>query len=366
MKKENFEPGNLKEALPAWEKWWKRENTEAVRYIIRQRGELSLLDPVLKDWMPKSVTAKWDTWKPELMGARALELSIAEDNFAYIDEWLDYMEVYAGLYRHERAGYNFICPGFGPVCLTALISGFFRYVEPTVWHEPEEAMSFEEITAIIENPTPEVIKYRDYADRMLRRTAERLSGKYIISMPDLGDGMDVLSSLRHNINLLTDTMDCPDAIKDTLDVVGRFGDSVYKSYAEILDEANNGLSACVMRYLSAEPTYLTYCDFSAMTGPDMFAEFVLPMVRRHCSKFPGRTVYHLDGPGQLPHVKYLCSIQDLFAVQWVPGAGNPKSNDESWHPLYRQLLDAGKRICIGTYDESLFKKFPEKEFAVSG
>ena len=33
--------------------------------------------------------------------------------------------------------------------------------------------------------------------------------------------------------------------------------------------------------------------------------------------------YHLDGLGQLPHLKSLLSIPELKGIQWVPGDGQP-------------------------------------------
>ncbi len=356
------------EALERWERWWKRENESALPYIIFPQGDFGVLERFEKSWMPESIRARWDHWKPELMGALALERGLAEGTDQYVGDWLDYMEAYAALYGHLGGGYSFLCPGFGPACLSIFVSGFFKYVEPTVWLEADAALSFEDIAAGLRNPPKRALAYREAAFGLLERLAERLSRQYVFSMPDFGDGMDILSSLRHNMNLLTDLYDCPEAIETMLEEVGRFSKATFEAAAEILVPANGGLWASVMRYLSAEPTYLTYSDFSAMISPEHFEAFVLPMVQGHCAAFPHRTIYHLDGPGERPHVPLLCGVEELFGIQWVQGAGNPEPFDESYDSLYREMLDAGKRVSIGVSPHAdfrgFFARFPAREFTL--
>lgn len=362
-------PSPTPDILAQWESWWGRDNSRAVAYIIHPQGSFSSLDPYRKDWMPKQVIEAWDHWKPELMASRALELFLQHGDDRVLEEWLDYMEAYAPLYGHAAAGYRFLCSGFGPACLSAFLTGSFRYAEPTVWLEPEEPWTFAAIRAAVDDPPPAAQAYRKAAFELLDRMVQRLSPYYVLSLPDFGDGMDILSALRHNLNLLTDLYDEPEEIRKTLAAVSRFAREMHDEASRRIFPANGGACATVMRYLSDGPHFMTYSDFCAMIGPDHFAEFVAPMVREHCARFPHRTIYHLDGPGELPHVPQLCDIESLFAVQWVQGAGNPGPLDPEWDGLYRQLLDAGKRISIGAPADveqlgPFFRKFPESEFTL--
>lgn len=54
--------------------------------------------------------------------------------------------------------------------------------------------------------------------------------------------------------------------------------------------------------------------------------------------------YHLDGPGQLPHLDSLLSISKLKGIQWIPGAGAP--DYKQWPDVYRKIRDAGKLIQL--------------------
>ena len=69
------------------------------------------------------------------------------------------------------------------------------------------------------------------------------------------------------------------------------------------------------------------CDFCYMIGPEQFKKFVLPELAVSCKKLTN-PFYHLDGPGQLPHLDYLLSIPELKGIQCVPGDGSP--HDGPW------------------------------------
>ena len=59
------------------------------------------------------------------------------------------------------------------------------------------------------------------------------------------------------------------------------------------------------------------CDLSYMISPQMFGRFVLPELAASCRRL-GNPAYHLDGPGEIPHVDMLLSIPELRAMQYVP------------------------------------------------
>ena len=85
------------------------------------------------------------------------------------------------------------------------------------------------------------------------------------------------------------------------------------------------------------------CDFCYMISTKMFDEFVKPELAKTCQKLDN-PFYHLDGPGQLPHLDSLLSIKELKGVQWVPGDGNPGLTQ--WPEVYRKIRKAGKLIQL--------------------
>ena len=82
-----------------------------------------------------------------------------------------------------------------------------------------------------------------------------------------------------------------------------------------------------------------------MISPEMFAEFALPILQEQCRRL-NYSIYHWDGPGQIPHLDLLLSIPELTGIQWTPGAGNPAVDSPRWFPLYRRIQAAGKRLVL--------------------
>jgi 5-methyltetrahydrofolate--homocysteine methyltransferase len=91
------------------------------------------------------------------------------------------------------------------------------------------------------------------------------------------------------------------------------------------------------------------CDFSAMISPQMYAEFMVPVLRTLTERVD-YCMYHWDGPAAIPHHDHLLSLPELTMIQWTPGAGNTSPTDKRWWPLYHKTLEAGKKLMIGVED----------------
>ena len=91
--------------------------------------------------------------------------------------------------------------------------------------------------------------------------------------------------------------------------------------------------------------YPLQCDFSAMISPEMFETFVAPYLREQC-RWLDHSIYHWDGPGQIPHLEILLDIPELDGIQWTPGAGNPDVASPKWFPLYERIQQKGKLLVL--------------------
>ncbi|MBS3762299.1 MAG: hypothetical protein KGZ25_03235, partial [Planctomycetes bacterium] len=86
-------------------------------------------------------------------------------------------------------------------------------------------------------------------------------------------------------------------------------------------------------------------DFSAMISPEMFGEFMVPVLTEMCQRV-NYSMYHWDGPGAIPHHDHLLSIDPLPMLQWTPGAGQEPTWHRKWWPMYHKTFDAGKKMLI--------------------
>ena len=68
----------------------------------------------------------------------------------------------------------------------------------------------------------------------------------------------------------------------------------------------------------------------------------MPHLQEECRNLDW-SIYHWDGPGQIPHLDLLLDIPELTGIQWVPGAGKPGTGSPKWFDLYRRIQARGKR-----------------------
>jgi 5-methyltetrahydrofolate--homocysteine methyltransferase len=168
---------------------------------------------------------------------------------------------------------------------------------------------------------------------------KRWGGEVVVGMPDLGGTMDVLSSLRGNETLLTDLYDHPGEVKRLVHEVGALWMRYYNELATLGGPGYIHTDwSCIP---SRQPSYILQSDFIYMIGTDMFNEFARDELAARCQDL-ARPTYHLDGPGQLPHLDSILAINNLRMVQWVPGDGTIPINE--WGHVNDKILDAGRLL----------------------
>ncbi len=80
-----------------------------------------------------------------------------------------------------------------------------------------------------------------------------------------------------------------------------------------------------------------------MISEEDFRRFVLPYIGEQCREI-AYTLYHLDGVDALRHLDAILEIEELNAIQWTPGYGEPQGGDPCWYGLYRKILSSGKSV----------------------
>ena len=358
--------GDLNAVSQRWEAWWEHTNDRPVISITYPATEVDY-GPYIKPWMAPFYTTEWTTWRQEFAFGHAVELTWRTGDARHVEDALDLLEYYASVTGHAGEGFPFLFANLGAAMMPAFITNYTQFTGDTIWVGVEPPWSWEQINELSADHTT---TYKDVAMQAIAHLCQRLQGKFVIAPPELGGVLDVVAGIRGTMNLLTDVIDCPDQVHCTIDFIERLRGQWDDELDAIIDPVNSGCYAKTMRYLAGKPTYIGSCDFSAMISPAMFEEFALPTLVHETQKYPGRVIYHLDGPGEIPHIGLLCAMEGLHGIQWVTGAGNPGNFDPCWDDLYRRILDAGKRICLCTAPrdkdtvEAFFKKFPAREFFV--
>ena len=231
-----------------------------------------------------------------------------------------------------------VWPNFGAGVMAAFLGATAYNGETTVWFHPPRHQEIADISLKYDAGSPALARIKD----ICRAAMQRWQGLVQCGMTDLGGNLDVVSSFRPSEQLLFDLYDHPEHVKRLTWQVHDLWQRYFDEINRVLQPVNPGYTAWTAIY-SEQPYYMLQCDFCYMIGPAMFDEFVKPELAAMCKRLVN-PFYHLDGPGQLPHLDSLLAIKELKGVQWIHGDGQPTA--ECWPEVYRKIRAAGKLVQV--------------------
>ena len=170
-----------------------------------------------------------------------------------------------------------------------------------------------------------------------------------MNIPDLIENVDILSAMRGPQSFCFDLIDEPELMKQYIKQIDDLYFYYYDAMYDIIKGEDGSSSFTAFNIWGPGKTAKIQCDFSALMSPGQFREFVQPSLRKQCKKLDC-SLYHLDGPDAIKHLDALMEIDELDALQWTAGAGQPDGGSEKWYPIYDKVRDAGKSLWIPLYD----------------
>lgn len=232
----------------------------------------------------------------------------------------------------------------GPGSLAAILGGVFEGGEDTIWIHPDPDFNDE----IVFNPChSNWLLHKE----LLKACKAKADGHYYVGMPDLMEGLDVLAALKGTDKVLLDTVMQPEVLEQQMQQIN---DIYFKVFDELYDIIREGdeMAFCYFSLWAPGKVSKLQSDISTMISQDDYRRFVQPFIRQQCQKID-YTLYHLDGVGAMHHLPALLEIEELNAIQWTPGVGEPQGGSAKWYDLYKRILAAGKSImaCWVTVDE---------------
>lgn len=229
----------------------------------------------------------------------------------------------------------------GPGITAAYLGCSPHIEEDTVWFEATESMGWDEILRL----------KLDFGNKWWKMTRELTiqaadygTGKFFVGITDLNAILNIIASLRGTQKLLVDLIEYPREVKEACSHIIRIWFSCYDELLKITQRYREGCTTWMGIWFPGRGSDVQ-CDFAAMISPNMFKEFVVPHLQEQCRRLD-HTIYHWDGPGQIPHLELLLDIPQLDGIQWVPGAGNPGVGSPKWFPLYKRIQDKGKLLVL--------------------
>ena len=249
--------------------------------------------------------------------------------------------------EHAMAAYAWLGEAFpnasvdlGPGSLALYLGSVPGYSWHTIWFHPWPPAANGALPRY-DPQNPIWVRHQE----LLTALATASRGRYLADIPDLVEGLDIVSSLRGNDELLFDLIDNPSWVHACQEQLVELYFKYYDRCYELCQDEDGGVAFTAFQVWAPGRMAKLQCDFSAMISAEMYAEFQTPYLRRICQGLD-YSVYHLDGPTATQHLDQLCSISELNAIQWTPGAGANDVWDDEWFPLYRRALDGGKNLLL--------------------
>jgi hypothetical protein len=232
----------------------------------------------------------------------------------------------------------------GPGSLAAILGGVLEGNEDTIWIHPDP------------NPKDDIVLDTDNAafklhKDLLRACKAKSHGHYYVGMPDLMEGLDVLAAIHGTDNVLMDTVMNPDKLERQLHQINEIYFRVFDELYDIIREGDE-MAFCYFTAWAPKKMTKLQSDISIMISEDDYRRFVKPYIEEQCKKID-YTLYHLDGVGAIRHLDALLEIEELNAIQWTPGVGQPQGGDPKWYDLYKRIIAGGKSVMASwvTLDE---------------
>jgi hypothetical protein len=223
----------------------------------------------------------------------------------------------------------------GPGSLAAILGAELEGGEDTIWIKHKDNFG-DEISFDEKN------KWWQLHLDLLKACKKYSQERYFVGCPDLIEGLDTLASLKGTQAVLTDMLLRPEVLEIQLQKVNDIYFRVFDTIYEIIREEDE-MAFCYFSIWGPGKVSKLQSDISGMISEDDFRRFALPYLREQCQEID-YTLYHLDGVDAIRHLDAILEIDELNAVQWTPGEGEPQGGDQRWYDLYKKIRAKGKSI----------------------
>ena len=255
------------------------------------------------------------------------------------EDVVDRYAPFLGTTRYYADAFPWMWINFGPGIMAGFAGAEVHSVtEPseTVWFNPAKPVSIQNLN-LAHDPNN---RWLQRVMAITRAFSERYGGLLQVGHTDLGGNLDILASFLTTEQLLFDVTEQPEEVLRLMQQITSLWLRYYDELDAVIRPACRGTSSWTPIW-SPGKTYMLQCDFSYMISPRMFERFVMPDLVKICDHLD-HGFYHLDGKGEIPHLKHLLSIERLKGIQWIPGDGQP--SPDQWLDLLKQIR-AGGKLC---------------------
>jgi hypothetical protein len=180
-----------------------------------------------------------------------------------------------------------------------------------------------------------MIEFHEAAERFCK-------DKCLLYNIDMHSNIDTLEGLRGAEKLMFDMIDKPDVVIKAMKQVRKLFSKVYNTFYGFGNKNELGTMSWLQMYSRGKHNPIQ-ADYIALISPAMVRKFVLPAIEEEAN-FLDNSCFHLDGPDAFKYLDDILAIDEIDAVQWVPGAGRKPGYE--WPEVINKIQSAGKAVVL--------------------
>ena len=296
---------------------------------------------------------RFDDWWSRKAGTVLIAADIKRPGPVYddIDQLADFHEYYNKHYAYLESGsyHGDTVPDMssylGPGSLCTFVGATPIYTDSTIWFKEGCSSAGEVIDNCRQFLKNGDSRWYEWSLGATEFFNEHSRGRFVTSMPDLQQNLDILAAVMGPERMFMEIIDEPDVVHEALEMLYMVWEKAFNAHWERVVDSDGYSAYTHYNIIGRGRTSVLQSDISCMMSCDMFNEFEMPYLRRQC-RILDNVIFHLDGPGAVRHLDSILSIDEINAVQWVPGAGNPGNADECWNNLYDKITQKGKGLYV--------------------
>jgi hypothetical protein len=323
---------NWEETKKRFKAWWEHSSIDRpmLRLVARRKEPVEPLEPVEPPKTP-------------------------EEFHLDVDRLVKEMRNYCRTHKFLAESFPSLDINIGPGSMATYLGSEPNFAWDTVWYTPCVEPGWREWGPL--KYDPDNYWWKRHLE-LIRRGQQLAKGDFLINIPDIIESLDILSAMRGPQQFCYDLIDEPEVIKEYIEQIDALYFIYYDAMYDIVKGGDGSSSFTAFHVWAPGKIAKVQCDFSVLMSPKQFREFFVPSLRQQCQKLD-YSIFHLDGPDAIMHVDALMEVEELTALQWTPGAGNPDGGSERWYPMYDKAKAAGKSLWImleeGSTDELIDK-----------
>jgi hypothetical protein len=232
-------------------------------------------------------------------------------------------------------------PHIGTLPLAVYLGATPHFSEQNIWYSPCMADLEDHPPLALDPDAPQCRQL----EAIVRETVRLAGGNYLLGMPAILPGMDILAELRGTGELMMDMIENPEGVHRRLAEIDQAYTTAFDRMYEVIRADDGSMAFGYFMLWGTGRTGLCQCDTAAMFSPAMFEQFVIPSLRRQCG-FLDQSMFHVDGSQCLHHMPLLLEVEELDAIEYTPDPRAPGGGDPAWYDLYRRILAAGKSVWV--------------------